>query len=105
MERIRANVQQEGAVTRERKDELLGLLSALEAEVAQLSETDAEHAASIAGFVERSTHEATRRKRHPELLEISIEGLSASAKGFEASHPVLVANVNAVCSMLASIGI
>jgi hypothetical protein len=105
MEKIRARVQHESAVSDEKKSELLGLLSSLESQVAQLSETNSEQAASIAGFVERSAHEATRRKRHPELLEISLEGLAASAKGFEASHPVLVEDINAVCNMLANIGI
>jgi Domain of unknown function (DUF4404) len=87
------------------KTELLGLLSTLETEISKLSKTDAEHAESITGFIERSTHEATRRKKNPDLLKLSLKGLSTSVKGFEASHPALVASISSICTLLANIGI
>jgi DNA-binding MarR family transcriptional regulator len=105
MKKIKAKIQQESSVTNERKSELLSLLSVLESEITRLSKSDSEHAESIAGFIERSTHEATRRKKHPDLLTISLAGLTASVKGFEASHPVLVADINNICTVLANMGI
>jgi hypothetical protein len=38
-------------------------------------------------------------------LKLAIDGLSTSVKGFEASHPQLVENVNTIASALANIGI
>lgn len=105
MKEIKARIQQEGAVANKTKTELLSLLSTLESEITKLSKTDSEHAQSITGFIERSTHEATRRKKHPELLKISLAGLTESVKGFEASHPLLVANINNICNALANMGV
>jgi hypothetical protein len=105
MKNIKAKIQKESSVTNERKNELLGLLSVLESEITNLSKTDSEHAESITGFIERSTHEATRRKRNPELLKLSLAGLTESVKGFEASHPVLVEKINNICTALANMGI
>ena len=105
MKKIKAKIQQERSVTNKTKTELLNLLSVLESEITKLSKTDSEHAQSITGFIERSTHEATRRKRNPELLQLSLAGLTASVKGFEASHQRLVADVNNICTVLANMGI
>lgn len=89
----------------ERRRELLSLLGTLKCEVARLSETEDEHARSIAGFVGVSTHEAVRSQRDPHLLQLSLDGLSSSVDGFEASHPKLVESVNAFCLMLSNLGI
>lgn len=105
MKKIKAKIQQDRSVTDKTKTELLSLLSVLETEVTELSKTHSEHAQSITGFIERSTHEATRRKKNPELLELSLVGLTASVKGFEASHQRLVADVNNICTVLANMGI
>jgi hypothetical protein len=105
MKKIKAKIQKESSVTNERKNELLSLLSVLESEITKLSKIDSEHAESITGFIERSTHEAIRRKRNPELLKLSLAGLTESVKGFEASHPLLVENINNICTALANMGI
>lgn len=105
MKKIKAKIQNEQSITKEKQSEILGLLSVLESEITQFSKTDSEHAESITGFIERSTHEATRRKKSPELLKLSLAGLSESAKGFEVSHPRLVANINNICTVLANMGI
>jgi len=105
MKRIKAKIQKESSVTKERKTELLNLLSVLESEIAKLSKIDSEHAESITGFIERSTHEAIRQKRKPELLRLSLAGLTESVKGFEASHPVLVEKINNISTALANMGI
>jgi hypothetical protein len=105
MKKIKTKIQRESSVADEKKLELLSLLSTLESEITKLSKTDSEHAESITGFIERSTHEVTRRKKNPELLKLSLAGLTESVKGFEASHPLMVANVNNICTLLANIGI
>ena len=105
MTKIKAKIENESSITKERKTELLGLLSTLESEIANLSKTHSEHAESIAGFIERSTHEATRREKKPELLKISLAGLTESVTGFESSHPTLVADINSICTVLANMGI
>lgn len=103
--KIEARIKSAEAITGKNKSELLALVSTLKSEITNLSKTRAEHAESITGFIDRSTHEATRREKNPELLRLSLAGLEESVKGFEASHPKLVSEVNYVCTMLAKAGI
>ncbi len=105
MKEIKSRILRKGAVTDRTRTELLSLLAKLESEITRLSKTDSEHAQSIAGFIDRSTHEATRTKKHPELLRISLAGLAESVKGFEASHPDLVAQINTICGVLTNMGV
>ena len=87
------------------RTELLTLISTLKTEITDLSKTRSEHAESIAGFFDRSTHEATRRDKNPELLRLSLAGLAESVKGFEASHPRLASQISSICTLLANEGI
>ncbi|MGA3245638.1 MAG: DUF4404 family protein [Bacteroidota bacterium] len=105
IKKIKSKIQKAAIPRVETKKELLDLISKLEHEVADLSKDDPENAESIIGFIERSTHEATRRGKNEELLKISLAGLTASVKGFEASHEPLVAVVNNICAALANMGI
>ena len=105
IKKIRAKIQKGTYATSEGRKEILGLLSTLESEITRLSKTDAEHAESITGFIERSTHEATRERKNPQLLKLSLAGLEESVKGFEASHPRLVEDINNICTVLANMGI
>jgi len=99
--KIRANM----SLTVKNKTELLDLLATMKPEIAKLMETQTEHAESIARFIELSTHEVMRQEKNPTLLNIAVDGLSASVKGFEESHPKLVENVNYIASALANMGI
>jgi hypothetical protein len=103
--KIEAKIQSADSIKDDRKRELLQLLGTLKAEVGQLSKTHGEQAESIAGFTEISTHEATRSEQNPELLELSLKGLSSSVEGFEKSHPKLVQIVNNISNTLSSLGI
>jgi len=105
VQRIEARIQGAEAIPGERRAELLELLATLKSEVASLSQTHAEQAGSIAGFTDVSTHEATRTEPDPQLLKLSLEGLSQSAKGFEASHPQLIETVGNISRALANLGI
>ena len=89
----------------DRKQELLQLLRTLKSEIGPLSKTHGEQAQSIAGFTELSAHEATRARQNPELLKLSLRGLSSSVDGFEKSHPRLVQIVNSLSQYLSNLGI
>ena len=103
--KIEAKIQGADSIKDERKRELLHLLGTLKSEISSLSKTHGEQAQSIAGFTELSAHEATRAEQNPELLELSLKGLSSSVGGFEKSHPKLVQIVNAISNTLSNLGI
>ena len=103
--KIEARIQGADAIKDERRRELLELLGTLKSEVAALSRTDSDQAQSIAGFTEISAHEATRADQNPQLLNLSLQGLGTSVKGFEESHPRLVQIVNAISNTLSNLGI
>ncbi len=103
--KIESKLQTTGAIKEENRSELLELVSTLKKEVAALSKTHDEQAESIAGFANVSAHEATRQEKNPELLKVSLQGLSSSVEGFEKSHPELVAIVNRICTTLSNMGV
>jgi len=103
--KIEERIRSADSITEERKRELLQLLGTLKSEMSKLSTTHDEDAQSIAGFTELSAHEATRSQQNPELLNLSLKGLSSSVEGFEKSHPQLVQIVNAISQMLSNLGI
>lgn len=102
---IEAKIKASDSIKEERKRELLEMLETLKTEIGTLSRTHGEQAESIAGFTELSAHEATRTEQNPELLNLSLKGLSSSVGGFEKSHPQLVQIVNAISNMLSNLGI
>jgi len=73
--------------------------------IAALEHTHAEHAESVVGFTARSTQEAIRQTRNPQLVALATQGLAASVEELEASHPQLVQSVNAISVLLSNIGI
>jgi hypothetical protein len=46
-----------------------------------------------------------RSRKNPQLMKLSLKGLSSSAEEFESSHPQLVAVVNKISQILANMGI
>ena len=105
LQKIETQLNSAESIPAERRRELLQLLATLKSEVAGLSETHSEEAQSIAGFTQVSAHEATRETRHPELLDLSLQGLRSSAEGFEKTHPKLVQIVNGISNTLSNLGI
>ena len=105
IENIEAKVRENSSVSDESKAELLSLLAMLKTEVGELSKTHPEQAESITSFAQASAHEATRKEKNPDLLRLSLDGLSASVKELETSHPDLLRIVNAVSQVLANMGI
>ena len=102
---IEARIKEAKSLNDEKKTELLNLLSTLKTEVSELSKTHPEHTQSIASFAAVSIHEAIREERNPQLLELSLQGLSTAVEGFERSHPRLVGIVNSICLSLSKSGI
>jgi len=105
IEKIEAKIQTNSSLTDKNKTELLNLLVTLKSELTKFTKEQTEHAESITGFIERSTHEAMRNEKNPALLKLAVDGLSTSVKGFEVSHPQLVENVNYIANALANMGI
>jgi prefoldin subunit 5 len=103
--KIEARLKSTEAIPAEKRRELQQLLATLKAEVGKLSKTHAEQAESIAGFTEVSAREATREHQNPQLLKLSLNGLTSSVEEFEASHPKLVQIVNSISNTLANLGI
>ncbi|NLO91039.1 MAG: DUF4404 family protein [Elusimicrobia bacterium] len=103
--KIEAAIARIDAADGKNKTELLALLNRLKKEVAGLPESCLGQANSVANFVQAAAHEATRGDADARMQEISRQGLSHSARRFEASHPVLVGIVDDICRMLAQIGI
>jgi hypothetical protein len=103
--KIDARLRSAEAIPGDRREELLALVGTLREEIAELSQTDQDHAQSIAGFTQVSTHEATRRAPNPDLLRASLTGLTGSVAGFEKSHPRLVQIVNNLSTTLSNLGI
>ena len=103
--KIEARIASVESLSDTRKRELQELLATLKTEVGDLSHTHREQAQSIAGFAEVSAHEATRAEPNPQLLKLSLEGLSSSVHGFEQSHPELARVVNTISQTLSNLGI
>lgn len=103
--KIEAKIHGAETIREDRRQELLQLLGTLKSEVAVFSKTHGEQAESIAGFAELSTHEATRAEQNPQLLQLSLQGLSSSVGELEKSHPRLVQIVNAISNTLSNLGI
>jgi hypothetical protein len=105
IENIEAKIRESSSVKDESRAELLRLLARLKTEVEALAKTHPEQAESITSFAQATAHEATRKKKNPDLLKLSMDGLSASVKELETSHPDLLQLVNAVSLVLANMGI
>lgn len=105
LRQIETRIGKAESVSEERKRELLQLVATLKTEIAELSQSHGEQAQSIASFAQLSAHEATREARNPQLLKLSLQGLSASVEGFEQSHPALARAVNNISQTLANLGI
>ena len=102
---IKKKIEKSESVKDENKKELMDLLSVLQSEIEQLSETDQDHAESILGFTQTSTHESIRKNKDPNLQKTSLDSLQASVHGFESSHPKLVEIVNSISTALSNLGI
>jgi hypothetical protein len=102
LEKIEGTIRGNTLISDQDKAKILELIASLKVEIKELSHS--EEAESIVGFIERSAHEASRKRKNPTLLKLSIDGISESVKDFESSHPKLVETVNYISSELANMG-
>jgi hypothetical protein len=103
--KIESQLKKSETIKPENKAELLQLVGQLKTEIEGLAKTNAEGAQTVAGFSQISAHEATRSEKNPELLELSLIGLSKAVNEFEESHPQLVGVVNRLCTALSNSGV
>ncbi len=103
--KIEERLKQAAALPEEKRAELLALVRELRRELDTLPPAQQEQAASVAGFIDVSTYEATRATRNERLLTLSLQGVDSSVEEFEASHPRLAQVANAIATMLANIGV
>ena len=87
------------------RQELLDLVAGLQAEVTPLADTHAERADQIAGRAEAAVHASIKRDQQPGQATVAVEGLAASVREFEASHPRLVEIVDQLTVTLSNMGI
>ena len=102
---IEARMKEAESLNDEKKRDILNLLSTLKTEIFEFSKTHPEHTQSIRSFAKVSIHGAIREEKNPQLLKLSLLGLSTSVKGFESSHPKLVGIVNSIGLTLSKSGI
>jgi hypothetical protein len=87
------------------RQELLDLVARLKTEVAPLVKTHEESVEQIAGSADAAVQAAVRREEQPEEAAQAVEGLAASVRDFEASHPKLVQIVDRLAVTLSNMGI
>ena len=87
------------------REELLGLLAGLKAEVDPLAATHSERAEQIASSADAAVLAAARRRDEPAQADEALEGLTNSVREFEASHPQLVQVVGRLANTLSNMGI
>jgi TRAP-type uncharacterized transport system substrate-binding protein len=102
---IENKIKRNASIKDKEKTELLKLLSSLKNEISEFSKIDNEQAESITGFAQTSAHEATRKDKNEDLLDLSLKGLTSSVGELESSHPKLVEIVNRISQMLSNMGI
>ncbi len=102
---IEKKIKLNASIQDKEKTELLNLLTSLQNEISELSKIDSEHAESITGFTQTSAHEATRKAKNEQLLDLSLKGLTSSVDELETSHPKLVEIVNRIAQALSNMGI
>jgi len=102
---IENKIKRNASIKNREKTELLKLLSGLKNEISEFSKIDNEQAESITGFAQTSAHEATRKDKNEDLLDLSLKGLTSSVSELESSHPKLVEIVNRISQMLSNMGI
>jgi hypothetical protein len=102
---IESKIKRNASIKNREKTELLKLLSGLKNEISEFSKIDNEQAESITGFAQTSAHEATRKDKNEDLLDLSLKGLTSSVSELESSHPKLVEIVNRISQMLSNMGI
>lgn len=102
---IESTIREAQNIPEERRVQLTAMLSGLKSELASLSKTHHEEAASITRFADASAHEAARTEKKPQLADTALQGLRLSIEGLEESHPDVVQSVNRFATALSNMGL
>jgi class 3 adenylate cyclase len=102
--RIEATLRNSTNISESTRQELLDLLEGLKAEVAPLAATHRETADQITGSADAAVQAAVHGEQSEEAAQ-AVEGLAASVRDFEASHPRLVQIVDRLAVILSNMGI
>ncbi len=102
---IESTIRTARKIPEETRVELMAMLAGLKSELASLSKTHHEEAASITRFADASAHEAARTEKKPQLTDTALQGLRLSIEGLEESHPNVVRVVNRFATALSNMGL
>jgi len=102
---IEATLRTSAHIPEATRQELLDLLAGLKTEVAPLVATHASTVDHITGSADAAVQAAVRREEQPEEAAQAVEGLAASVRDFEVSHPRLVQIVDRLAVTLSNMGI
>jgi len=102
---IEATLRNSANIAEATREQLLELVAGLKAEVGPLAVTHGENADQITGSANAAVQAAVRREEQPEKAAEAVEGLAASVRDFETSHPKLVEIVDRLALTLSNMGI
>lgn len=102
---IEATLRESANIPEATRRELLTLVDGLKQEVLPLAATNTATAEQITGSADAAVQAAVRRDEQPEKAAETVEGLAASVRDFEATHPRLVQIVDQLAVTLSNMGI
>jgi hypothetical protein len=102
---IEATLRNSANIPDTTRQELLDLVAGLKAEVAPLAATHGKSVDQIADNADAAVQAAVRRQEQPEKAAQAVDGLAASVRDFEISHPRLVQIVDRLALTLSNMGI
>lgn len=105
LNKIETILKSSAQLTVSERDQLQKLYAELRGELDQLSQTQAEHAESIAAFASVAAQESLRKNKNSELTHLSLQGLKTSIDDFEDSHPKLFTTIQAIINSLRGLGV
>jgi hypothetical protein len=103
--KLEATLRNNATIPEGTRQELLGLLAGLKSEVTPLAATHGESVQDIAGSTESAVQASMKREEQPERAAQAVQGLAASVRQFEATHPRLVEIVDQLALTLSNLGI
>ena len=103
--KIESTLRDNASIPDATRQELLGLLAGLKNEVTPLLETHGANAREIAGNAADAVQASIQRDEQPEQAAQAVQGLAASVREFEATHPRLVEIVDQLALTLSNMGI
>jgi hypothetical protein len=103
--RLEASLRNNASIPEATRQELLELVAGLKAEVVPLGDTHGETAHEIAGKAEAAVQASVSQDAMPAQTAQAVEGLAASVREFEATHPRLVEIVDQLALTLSNLGI